>query len=295
MNYYSSVLRHSNPLVGFIPSKSYNVFNVVRGYPCISKGLSSTHTSWTSKKRMDSSCGISSLHLDLLSSNNLTLKIGQRGMKIYTRTGDRGTSATFTGTRHPKDHEIFEALGNIDELSAHIGLAREVGCARKHQYCEQLERIQCLLQDAASAIAQVQPLPSGGLSPEETSSDQSSPWPSSGVNASHIQELEAWIDEYSETLPPLRNFILPGGGEAGAGLHVTRAVCRRAERSLVALKPAYALDPNINKYINRLSDFLFTIARYASIADNCKEVIYINPAKPKKAPPCAESQKLTDA
>ncbi|KAF2348985.1 ATP:cob(I)alamin adenosyltransferase PduO-type [Trinorchestia longiramus] len=240
----------------------------------------------------------------LTSKSNVILSAGgflphdiliKRGVKIYTRTGDRGTSSTFTGSRHAKDHDIFEALGTIDELSAQLGLAREISEECKHKYCEELERIQCLLQDAATTVAQAQPLPAGGLSPDEISEDRSTPLRSSGVTPDHVQELEAWIDKYTQNLPPLTNFILPGGGRASAGLHVARTVCRRAERRVVALIPHFALDHNVVKYINRLSDYLFTIARYATIADHCKEVIYINPNKPKKPAISAESQTLSDA
>lgn len=221
------------------------------------------------RKKNESGCfGCSSNYFLPNLLNVLSISLKQcRGVKIYTKTGDKGTSGTSTGKRHLKDHEVFVALGTLDELSAHIGLAKEFGCERNHPYTDQLERVQCLLQDSASSIASAPPYPN--------------PAAACVLNERHVQELEEWIDKYSAHLPPLSNFILPGGGRASAGLHVARTICRRAERTLVALRPSYSVPQDVFVYVNRLSDYLFTIARYATVLDGSKEVIYINPTKPQ--------------
>ncbi|ODN03169.1 Cob(I)yrinic acid a,c-diamide adenosyltransferase, mitochondrial [Orchesella cincta] len=184
-------------------------------------------------------------------------------MKIYTKTGDKGTTALFTGERRPKNDPIFEALGATDELSSHIALAREFAQDNGHSYDEKLRRIQCILQDVASMIA------------TPKSSARESHLKRVGISNRHVQELEEWIDEYTAELPPLENFILPGGGKASSSLHIARTVCRRAERAITPLVRENDVDPQALIYVNRLSDFLFTVARYAAKLDNREETIYI--------------------
>uniref|UniRef100_A0A8C5LIK9 Corrinoid adenosyltransferase MMAB n=1 Tax=Leptobrachium leishanense TaxID=445787 RepID=A0A8C5LIK9_9ANUR len=169
--------------------------------------------------------------------------------KIYTKTGDKGFSSTYTGERRPKDDLVFEALGANDELSSAIGLAREFGIDANLPFISELEKIQCMLQDIGSNLAT--PL----------SSARESHIVKTTFNAEPIQELEQWIDKYTAQLPPLNNFILPSGGKASASLHVARSVCRRAERRAFRIVQAGEADPNVGKYLNRLSDYLFTLAR----------------------------------
>ncbi|XP_004478505.1 corrinoid adenosyltransferase MMAB isoform X2 [Dasypus novemcinctus] len=162
--------------------------------------------------------------------------------KIYTRTGDKGFSSTFTGERRPKDDQVFEAVGTTDELSSAIGFAMELTAEKGHAFAEELQKIQCALQDVGAALAT----------------------PSSSAREAHLKrtafeegptlELEQWIDKYSSQLPPLTAFILPSGGKSSSALHFCRAVCRRAER--------------------RLSDYLFTVARYAAMREGNQEKIY---------------------
>ncbi|XP_037094802.1 uncharacterized protein LOC119114857 isoform X2 [Pollicipes pollicipes] len=121
---------------------------------------------------------------------------------IYTRTGDAGTSATFTGERRPKDDCLFEALGTVDELSATIGLARVLARDAGHPYVARLERLQCALQDVGSLVA----TPRSSARPAHTRRT------GAAVPAAWVTELEHWIDEYTQQLPPLDNFILPIGG-----------------------------------------------------------------------------------
>ncbi|XP_037094803.1 corrinoid adenosyltransferase-like [Pollicipes pollicipes] len=186
---------------------------------------------------------------------------------IYTRTGDAGTSATFTGERRPKDDCLFEALGTVDELSATIGLARVLARDAGHPYVARLERLQCALQDVGSLVA----TPRSSARPAHTRRT------GAAVPAAWVTELEHWIDEYTQQLPPLDNFILPGGGVASATLHLARTVCRRAERALTPLTRVGEVDPSVAVYLNRLGDFLFTVARAAAQADGVDEEIYVRP------------------
>ncbi|NXG08187.1 MMAB protein, partial [Sakesphorus luctuosus] len=193
--------------------------------------------------------------------------------RIYTRTGDSGFSSTFTGERRPKGDRLFEALGATDELSSAIGLAGEFSSEKGHTFVGQLHKVQCMLQDVGSNLAT--PLSSAREAHLKRTSFSEQP----------VLELERWIDSYSEQLPPLRAFILPvgqfllsqSGGRSSAALHFCRAVCRRAERCVVPLVQAGEADPNVAKYLNRLSDYLFVLARYAAMKEGKEEKIYIKP------------------
>jgi len=203
--------------------------------------------------------------------------MSHRQFKIYTKTGDKGSSVTLTGKRMPKSHPIFEALGNIDELSSHIGYAKELAAIAGHGYCQQLEQIQCVLQDSATAIARApaihNPLmPSGTSSAEEKVTVE-------GIDDKYIKELEVSIDEMTAKLPPLKNFILPGGGQISSSLHVCRSVCRRAERSVSHVSQGNEVHPSVVAYINRLSDFLFMTSRLACQSDGHEDTIYRTPKR----------------
>ncbi|XP_041756383.1 corrinoid adenosyltransferase isoform X2 [Coregonus clupeaformis] len=144
-----------------------------------------------------------------------------RTPKIYTKTGDKGFSSTYTGERRPKEDHVFEALGTTDELSSAIGLAREFCIDKGHTFTDQLDKIQCVLQDVGSNIA------------TPRSSARESHIKKTKFSSQPVIDLESWIDAFTEELPPLTNFILPSGGKSSAALHIARAVCRRAERSLI--------------------------------------------------------------
>ncbi|XP_073528784.1 corrinoid adenosyltransferase MMAB isoform X4 [Phyllobates terribilis] len=207
--------------------------------------------------------GPNSAHTSTLSSppENKAEKIP----KIYTKTGDKGFSSTYTGERRPKDNLVFEALGTTDELTSAIGLAKEFCLDASLQCITELEKVQCMLQDIGSNFAT--PVSSARESHKVNTSFTEEP----------IRELEQWIDKYTAQLPPLTSFILPSGGKASASLHVARAVCRRAERVTFKLLQTGEADPNIGKYLNRynmLSDFLFTLARYAAKSEGRSETIY---------------------
>lgn len=199
-------------------------------------------------------------------SNRRCISEGEKKIpKIYTKTGDKGFSSTFTGERRPKEDLIFEALGNTDELSSAIGLAREYCLDKGHTFTDQLDKIQCILQDVGSNIA----------TPRSSARD-SHMRRTEFTNSSTI-DLENWIDQFTEELPPLTNFILPSGGKSSAALHLARAICRRAERSVAPIVRSGEADQDVAKFLNRLSDYLFTAARYAAMKEGEEDKIYKRP------------------
>ncbi|GIL50657.1 hypothetical protein Vafri_6785 [Volvox africanus] len=182
-------------------------------------------------------------------------------MKIYTRSGDTGQASLYNGERLYKDDAVFQALGDVDELNSALGVA--MSFLTNKTLLEQLEAIQSRLIDVGSAVAT--PLPS---SPEAKLQRTHFP------GALHAQQLEAWIDAMDEQLPPLKNFILPSGGRGSSALHHARSVCRRAERSVVVLSRRQTISLEVNVYLNRLSDYLFTAARHTAMSDGVPEVVY---------------------
>jgi cob(I)alamin adenosyltransferase len=170
-------------------------------------------------------------------------------VKIYTRTGDRGETSLFGGARVPKDDPRIEAYGTVDELNSFIGAARASWPSSPLDAL--LARIQSDLFDIGARLA-------------APGSDRFR-----GADAARIPELEQSIDAMESELPPLRNFILPGGCAAAAQLHVARTVCRRAERLVVALGE----EPSV-VYLNRLSDWLFVAARYANLKFGVDDVVW---------------------
>lgn len=168
-------------------------------------------------------------------------------MKIYTRTGDTGETSLFSGDRARKDDPRVDAYGEIDELNAWLGLARA------SQLDPSLEPELVALQRDLFALGAQLADPADTLAPRVTKAV---------IDDDHILRLEQLIDRLEAELPPLRRFILAGGTAAGAALHVARTVCRRAERRMVALEPP--IDPVLLRYVNRLSDLLFVLARAAN-------------------------------
>ncbi len=166
-------------------------------------------------------------------------------MTIYTKTGDGGETSLLGGTRVPKDHLRVVAYGDVDETNAVLGVvrARTTGelAALLGSIQKQLFAIGAQLADPGHDVAAKR---------EKTA-----------VAEQHVRSLEAVIDAHERTLPPLRSFVLPGGAESAALLHQARTVCRRAERSAVALARQAGIDPLIVAYLNRLSDLLFVLAR----------------------------------
>jgi cob(I)alamin adenosyltransferase len=168
-------------------------------------------------------------------------------VKIYTRTGDGGETSLFDGTRVRKDDARVDAYGEVDELNAWLGLVRA-------------SRPDPTL-DAALNVLQRDLFALGALlaDPAEKIADRVT---KATLTDRDVERLERLIDQFEAGLVPLRRFILPGGGPAAAALHVARAVCRRAERRMIALKPPVA--PVLIRYVNRLSDLIFVMARVAN-------------------------------
>jgi cob(I)alamin adenosyltransferase len=165
-------------------------------------------------------------------------------LKIYTRTGDRGETSLFGGARVAKDDPRIEAYGTIDELNSFLGVAR--AAEPQSPVDGELARVQSDLFDAGAHLA----------------SPGTSRFP--GIGGERIEALERGIDAMESELAPLKNFILPGGSIAAAHLHVARAVCRRAERLVVALHDDTPVTQSTIAFLNRLSDYLFVAARYAN-------------------------------
>lgn len=166
-------------------------------------------------------------------------------MKIYTRGGDRGETSLLGGGRIRKDHERIEAYGTIDELNSFIGVARAEW--QEGPLDAELARIQSDLFDIGAHLA---------ANPGDSRFG--------GVPAERTAALEESIDRMEESLAPLKNFILPGGSKEAAHLHISRTVCRRAERLVVALHDATEAMQSTITYLNRLSDYFFVAARYAN-------------------------------
>jgi len=171
-------------------------------------------------------------------------------VKIYTRTGDAGETGLFAGGRVPKDHPRVGAYGGVDELNATIGLAVALEPV-------ELERplLETIQRDLFTVGAQL-------ATPDREKLARALSGPP--IGAQHVAVLEQAIDRLEERLEPLRNFILPGGSVKAAALHVARTVCRRAERAVVALAHDQTVDPDVLRYLNRLSDLLFVLARSAN-------------------------------
>jgi cob(I)alamin adenosyltransferase len=178
-------------------------------------------------------------------------------MKIYTKTGDSGETGLPGGGRVPKDAAVTEVCGNADELNTILGLARSVQLP--DDIDRLLDRIQSQLFDLGAETARL------GAAADTACR----------IDAADVKALEAAIDRFDAEIPQLRNFILPGGTPAAAHLHVARAVCRRAERSLVRLlREVPGLSPQILIYLNRLSDLLFVLARLVNVRAGQAETIW---------------------
>ncbi len=175
--------------------------------------------------------------------------------KIYTKTGDKGDTSLIGGTRVPKHHIRIEAYGTVDELNSHIGLVRDTqtGLAVR----EILKEIQDRLFTLGSNLA-ADPGKSKMVLPELLAVD--------------VERLEKEIDRMDETLPELKNFVLPGGHVHVSYCHLARCVCRRAERQSVHLAETEAVEPLAIQYLNRLSDYLFALGRYTANQLGVEEV-----------------------
>ncbi len=167
-------------------------------------------------------------------------------VRIYTKTGDDGTTGLIGGRRVPKDSPYIEACGSLDELNAHIGLARS------HKLPENVDECLRRVQDDLFMIGAELATPRG-TDPKARE-----------ITEEQIRRLENEIDAIQNELEPLKQFVLPGGSVPGAHLHLARAVARRAERHCVTLSRTEAVSPWILQYLNRFSDLCFVLARYVN-------------------------------
>jgi cob(I)alamin adenosyltransferase len=191
-------------------------------------------------------------------------------MKIYTKTGDKGETSLYGGTRVSKAVARVESYGTLDELNAFIGLAKAEISDEK--VSSQLQKIQFDLFTVGSEAAT--PTDKLILANGKSRLDLM-------ISEKEISELELWMDDLNAELEPLQFFILPSGGKAAASVHVCRTVCRRAERAMVHLNETEEVRPELIKYLNRLSDYLFILARYISKISGEKEE-YWNPSERAK-------------
>lgn len=180
--------------------------------------------------------------------------------RIYTKTGDEGTTGLVDGSRIRKDSLRVRSYGEIDELMSWLGWARTCANSSKREVLvDRLKIIQSELFDIGSILAS----PAGAT------------WPSMPtISEPQIHRLESWIDSITDAIPELRSFVLPGGNELNSALHISRTVCRRAEREIVTLRDQEAVPSEILIYINRLSDLLFAMAREESFAAGIAEFLW---------------------
>lgn len=186
-------------------------------------------------------------------------------MKVYTKTGDKGTTALFGGTRVPKDHIRIESYGTVDELNSYIGLIRD------QDFNPHYKDILIEIQDRLFTVGAILATP-----PEkEVLKSGEKRLQNLGILESDIELLEKEIDAMEETLPQMTHFVLPGGHTTVSYCHVARCVCRRAERLAVHLSHNEPVADIAIKYLNRLSDYLFVLARKLSHDLNADEVKWI--------------------
>lgn len=174
-------------------------------------------------------------------------------IKIYTKTGDKGETGLIGGKRVSKASSRIEAYGTVDELNALLGVAATK--LSSDSLRDSVEKIQNELHIICADLA----------NPEI---DDESPH----ISAEHIEELEELCDLLDKNLPPLKNFILPGGSEGGALLHYARTIARRAERRVISLSESEKINEEIIRYLNRLSDFLFLMARLENLENSAPEI-----------------------
>jgi cob(I)alamin adenosyltransferase len=174
-------------------------------------------------------------------------------MKLYTKRGDDGSTGLIGGERVPKNDLRVTACGEVDAVNAAIGMA--ITSCDDESTGDRLRQVQSALFSLAAELATPQ-----GRRPTAT------------IGEVQVTQLERWIDEASAEVPPLKNFVLPGGGELGARLHIARTACRGAERAVVTLKEAHFVGRAALAYLNRLSDLLFALALQANHRANIAEI-----------------------
>lgn len=189
-------------------------------------------------------------------------------MKIYTKTGDKGTTALFGGTRVPKHHIRIESYGTIDELNSHLGMLRD------QKIDEHSHEIILQIQERLFTVGSI--LATDPAKATLKSGKQRLDIPR--ISSEDIELLEQEMDKMNEELPPMTHFVLPGGHQTVSVCHISRCVCRRAERLASALHELEPFEKEVLQYLNRLSDYLFVLARKLSNDLQAEEIQWI----PKK-------------
>ncbi|MFR9504167.1 MAG: cob(I)yrinic acid a,c-diamide adenosyltransferase [Rikenellaceae bacterium] len=181
-------------------------------------------------------------------------------MKIYTKTGDKGTTALIGGDRVPKDDIRVEAYGTVDELTAFIGLLGDklTNDDRTANLVEELHSINSMLMNVEAHLA----------------SSKGTSYTPPQITDESIIKLEAGIDRMQSKLPVLTNFTIPGGSEAISLCHICRTICRRAERRSITVAEHYEIDESVVKYLNRLSDYLYLLGRTSAYLLDVEEVLW---------------------
>lgn len=188
---------------------------------------------------------------------------------IYTKTGDNGTTSLVGGRRVKKYDQRVETYGTVDELNAHIGMLatmmrdKSIDLEMAFDVREQFENCYKQLKTAQNKLFVIQTL----LATEDEETYKKLPQ----LDDNATDEMEAWIDDIDQRLPALKSFVIPGGTTISAQAHIARTVCRRAERQIVRLAEEENIEEKIKKYINRTSDYLFVISRFALILENKAE------------------------
>jgi cob(I)alamin adenosyltransferase len=186
-------------------------------------------------------------------------------MKIYTKTGDKGKTSLFGGTRVPKYHLRIEAYGTVDELNSYIGLIRD------QKVDSHTGKVLIKIQNELFTLGAMLATP-----PEkETLKSGKERLNINKINAKSITLLEVEIDKMNESLPPMTNFVLPGGHTTVSFCHIARCICRRAERICTQLSDTSRINDQIIIYLNRLSDYLFVLARKLTIDNQAQEIPWI--------------------
>ncbi|CAP35686.1 Protein CBR-MMAB-1 [Caenorhabditis briggsae] len=198
---------------------------------------------------------------------SMTSSNSGRGFKQGRGTGDSGQSSLYNSERRWKDDDTFNALGTTDELSSYLGVC---GSSAQNDggmddVVETLTRLQCCLQDVGAHLA----------TPPKSSSERKQK--KTMFDVAMVEWINAEIDRYGDDLPAIRQFILSGGGVTSANLQYARAICRRAERSVVPLMREENIDPMALKFLNRMSDLLFVLGRTACMRNKFDELTYLRP------------------
>ncbi len=185
-------------------------------------------------------------------------------MKLYTKSGDDGTTGLFSGARVSKDHPRIESYGTIDEFNATLGMcssACNADNALHRRLLDIFARLQSRMFDIGADLA----------TPEGANNESKI----QRIGQEHVQEVEKWIDEIDGANTPLTAFVMPGGTELASRLHLARTICRRAERQMIHLSHTEPVGASLIMYVNRVSDFLFAAARLANKNSGVEDVLWI--------------------